>query len=157
MPANLVLAVPDFAEPVPMFAWPIEGIISSNFGRRRMGWHRGIDIIATGGTPISAAAAGLVIASGVEERYGRVVKLAHENGFVSIYAHNTENVVELGAWVSGGEVIATVGRTGRATAEHLHFEIRREGFAYNPLYLLPLPPRIVQVDEMESDEDDDHE
>ena len=157
MPANIVLAAPDFAEPVPAFAWPVEGSVSSNFGGRRLGWHRGIDIIAPPGTPIGATAAGLVVASGVEDRYGRVVKVAHENGFVSVYAHNTENLVELGTWVSAGQVIATVGRSGRATAEHVHFEIRREGFAYNPLYLLPLLPRIVQADEQDTEEDDEHE
>jgi murein DD-endopeptidase MepM/ murein hydrolase activator NlpD len=157
MPPNLILAIPEFADPVPLFAWPLEGGVSSNFGRRRMGWHRGIDIMAPPGAPIVAAAAGMVIASGVEGRYGRVVKLAHENGFTSVYAHNTENVVELGQWVSAGQIIATVGRTGRATGEHLHFEIRHEGLAYNPLYLLPLPPRVIQVDEVETDEDDEHD
>lgn len=156
-PMNLVLAVPDFVELPPGFAWPIEGSLSSMFGRRRNGWHRGIDIMAPPGTAVLAAAPGLVIASGVEPRYGRVVKLAHENAFVTVYAHNDDNLVELGQWVTAGQRIATVGRTGRATSEHLHFEIRHEGRAYNPLYLLPLPPRIVQIEEQVTDEDDDDE
>jgi murein DD-endopeptidase MepM/ murein hydrolase activator NlpD len=50
--------------------------------------------------------------------------------------------------VEAGDTIALVGRTGRATTEHLHFEIRHDGRAYNPLYLLPLPPRIAQIDEL---------
>lgn len=157
MPPNLILAIPEFAESTPPFSWPLEGSVSSSFGRRRMGWHRGIDIIGPPGAPIVAAAPGMVIASGVEGRYGRVVKLAHENGFTSVYAHNTENVVELGQWVSAGQIIATVGRTGRATGEHLHFEIRHEGLAYNPLYLLPLPPRVVQVDDVDTVEEDEHD
>jgi lipoprotein NlpD len=157
MPDNLILAIPDFADPVPPFSWPVEGGVSSSFGRRRMGWHRGIDIVAAPGTPIVATAPGMVVASGVEGRYGRVVKLAHENGFVSVYAHNTENLVELGQWISAGQVIATVGRTGRATGEHLHFEIRREGLAYNPLYLLPLPPRMTQIEELDPDEEEEHD
>ncbi|MBI2206796.1 MAG: peptidoglycan DD-metalloendopeptidase family protein [Candidatus Rokubacteria bacterium] len=154
MPAYIVLSVPDFEEPIPPFTWPVEGSVSSNFGRRRMGWHGGVDIVAPSGTSITAAASGLVIASGVEGRYGRVVKIAHENGFVSVYAHNTDNLVELGQWVLAGQPIATVGRTGRATAEHVHFEIRRDGLRYNPLYLLPLPPRIAS-EEVELDEDEE--
>jgi murein DD-endopeptidase MepM/ murein hydrolase activator NlpD len=154
-PASLRLAIPEFTETAPPFAWPVEGSVSSNFGRRRRGWHKGIDILAPPGAPILASAPGLVIASGVEDRYGRVVKIAHENGFVSVYAHNALNLVDLGEWVVAGQVIGTVGRTGRATADHLHFEIRHEGYAYNPLYLLPLPPRMVQVEEIEVDEDDD--
>lgn len=154
MPAYIVLSVPDFEEPIPPFTWPVEGSVSSNFGRRRMGWHGGVDIVAPAGAQITAVASGLVIASGVEGRYGRVVKIAHENGFVSVYAHNTDNLVELGQWVLAGEPIATVGRTGRASAEHVHFEIRRDGLRYNPLYLLPLPPRIT-TEEVELDEDEE--
>jgi murein DD-endopeptidase MepM/ murein hydrolase activator NlpD len=157
MPANLILAIPEFSDPVPLFAWPVEGGVSSNFGRRRMGWHRGIDIVAPSGAPIVAAAPGMVIASGVEDRYGRVVKIAHENGFTSVYAHNSENLVELGQWVAAGQLIGTVGRTGRATAEHVHFEIRHEGMAYNPMYLLPLPSRVVQIDDLDTGEEDDHD
>lgn len=154
VPASLVLSVPDFAVSCPSFLWPIDGWVSSSFGRRRRGWHRGVDIMAPPGTTIIAAAGGLVVASGWEGRYGRVVKIAHEHGFVSVYAHNTDNLVELGQWVLAGEPIATVGRTGRATAEHVHFEIRRDGLRYNPLYLLPLPPRIT-TEEVELDEDEE--
>jgi murein DD-endopeptidase MepM/ murein hydrolase activator NlpD len=157
MPGAMVLTIPEFSTPPPSFAWPVDGPVSSSFGRRRMGWHRGIDVIAAPGTPIAAAASGLVIASGWEERYGRVVKIAHENGFLTVYAHNTENLVDVGDWVAPGQVIATVGRTGRATSEHVHFEIRHDGHAYNPLYLLPEPPRIVQVQETESLEADEDE
>jgi len=75
-----------------------------------------------------------------------VVRIEHDQGFVTVYAHNDENLVAVGDHVSAGDKIATVGRTGRATAEHVHFEIRYEGRVYNPLYLLPLPPRSVQVE-----------
>ena len=154
-PANLALAVPDFPDAAPPFAWPAEGPVTSAFGRRKSGWHRGIDIKAEPGTPVQAAAAGVVVASGVEARYGRVVKVEHDGGFVSVYAHNEWNLVEVGDRVGAGETIATVGRTGRATTHHLHFEIRRDGVAWNPLYLLPLPPRIAQVDETEENPPDD--
>jgi murein DD-endopeptidase MepM/ murein hydrolase activator NlpD len=149
-----VLALPDFSELAPLFAWPVEGQISSVFGRRRMGWHRGIDIKADLGAIVTAAAAGTVVTSALEVRYGRVVKIEHPNGFMTVYAHNDDNRVEAGDRVVAGQPIAAVGRTGRATAHHLHFEIRQAGLAYNPLYLLPLPPRAMLVEEA-GDEDHD--
>jgi lipoprotein NlpD len=148
-PVTLVLAVPDFGDLQPLFAWPVDGAVSSTFGRRRSGWHRGVDIKADHGAPVLAAAPGLVIASGLERRYGRVVKIEHAHGFVTVYAHNDHNLVEVGEHVSAGQTIAVIGRSGRATAHHLHFEIRHGGLAYNPLYLLPLPPRVVLIDESE--------
>jgi murein DD-endopeptidase MepM/ murein hydrolase activator NlpD len=78
-PRGLELAVPEFVELSPLFNWPVEGPVSSTFGRRRGGWHRGIDIKADQGTVILAAAAGTVVVSGVEPRYGRVVKLEHDH------------------------------------------------------------------------------
>ena len=155
-PRGLELAVPDFLDASPLFTWPVEGPVTSTFGRRRSAWHRGIDIKAERGAVIFAAAAGVVVTSGVEPRYGRVVKIEHDRGFVTVYAHNEENLVQAGMQVSPGDPIATIGKTGRATAYHLHFEIRRNGAVYNPLYLLPLPPRVGQVEE--SDEpDEQHE
>jgi murein DD-endopeptidase MepM/ murein hydrolase activator NlpD len=146
-PRGLELAVPDFVEASPAFVWPVEGAISSTFGRRRSGWHRGIDIKADQGAVVFAAAAGVVVTSAVEPRYGRVVKIEHDDGYVTVYAHNEENLVQAGMRVAPGDPIATIGRTGRATAHHLHFEIRRNGAVYNPLYLLPIPPRVGQVEE----------
>ena len=154
-PGQYVLAVPDFADAGPLFVWPIEGPVTSPFGRRRSGWHPGIDIKADLGTPVLAAAAGVVTVSGTEARYGRVIKIEHDGGFLTVYAHNTENIATIGDRVTAGDPIATIGRTGRATAYHLHFEIRRAGRVYNPLYLLPLPPQIAGVEESESDEPDD--
>jgi lipoprotein NlpD len=155
-PHGLELTVPDFVEAAPPFLWPVEGPVSSTFGRRRSGWHRGIDITADRGAVIFAAAAGVVVTSGIEYRYGRVVKIAHDDGYVTVYAHNDENLVVVGMRVAAGDPIATVGRTGRATADHLHFEIRRNDAVYNPLYLLPLPPRVGQVEESD-DPGEQHE
>ena len=154
-PGDVVLAVPEFVESAHGFAWPVEGPVTSTFGRRRGGWHRGIDIKAEQGTAVLAAAPGMVIVSGVEPRYGRVVKLEHDGGFVTVYAHNDENLVEVGYRVATGERLAAVGRTGRATTHHVHFEVRRQGRVYNPLYLLPLPPRVAQVEENGEPENDD--
>jgi murein DD-endopeptidase MepM/ murein hydrolase activator NlpD len=145
VPVSLVLSVPDFDDP-PGFQWPVVGPVTSTYGRRSRSWHRGIDIAVEAGTPIVAAAAGMVIASGVEARYGQMVKIEHDGGFVTVYAHNERNLVEVGQDVAAGQIIAHAGRTGRATADHVHFEIRREGRVYNPLYLLPLPPRFVHVE-----------
>jgi len=147
-PARLVLAVPDFDGTAPAFVWPIEGPVISTFGLRKSGWHGGVDIKAPVGTLVQAAAPGVVITSGVQARYGLVVKIEHKQGFVTVYAHNDVNLVEVGDRVEVGDTIALVGRTGRATTDHLHFEIRYAGRAYNPLYLLPLPPRIAQIDEL---------
>jgi len=146
-PTGLTLAVPDFVEGAPAFGWPVEGTVTSLFGRRRSGWHRGIDVKAERGTIIFAAADGTVVVSAVEPRYGRVVKIEHDDGFLTVYAHNEENLVEVGMRVGAGDPIATLGRTGRATAHHVHFEIRRNGSVYNPLYLLPRPRTVSQVEE----------
>ena len=151
-PSTLTLVVPDFIEHVPLFAWPVEGPIISTFGRRQSGWHRGIDIKANLGVPIHASAPGVVVASGYERRYGRVIRIEHVNGFVTLYAHNDENMVEVGDRVFTGQRIAMVGRTGRATTHHLHFEIRRGELSYNPLYMLPLPRRIAHVEETDEEE-----
>ena len=154
-PIDFILDVPDFADSLAAFLWPTDGPVSSPFGRRRSGWHRGIDIRADRGEPVTAAAEGVVVVSGVEPRYGRVVKVEHEYNFVTVYAHNDQNLVEVGDWVVPGQRIANVGRTGRATNFHVHFEIRRDGRVYNPLYMLPLPARIAHVDEAEDEGADD--
>ena len=154
-PADFFFAVPDFADALTAFVWPKEGAITSSFGRRRLGWHRGIDIKGERGEVIGAAAPGVVVASGVEPRYGRVVKIEHEHGFTTVYAHNDDNLVEVGDWVIAGQRIASLGRSGRATSYHLHFEIRREGRVYNPLYMLPLPARVAHTAETDEDEGDE--
>ena len=153
-PVDFVLAVPEFSDALGTFLRPADGAVSSPFGRRHSGWHRGIDIRADHGEPILAAAAGVVVAAGVEPRYGRVLKIEHEYGFTTVYAHNDANLVEIGDWVTSGQRIASVGRTGRATNYHVHFEIRREGRVYNPLYMLPMPGRVAHVDETDDEPDE---
>jgi len=145
----------DFADALAVFQWPADGAVSSVFGRRRSGWHRGIDIRAAHGEPIQASAAGVVVVSGMEPRYGRVLKIEHEYGFTTVYAHNDENLVKVGDWVTPGQRIARVGRTGRATDYHVHFEIRRDGRVYNPLYMLPMPGRAVAHVEETGEESDE--
>jgi murein DD-endopeptidase MepM/ murein hydrolase activator NlpD len=136
VPTRMHLAVPEFNGNEIDFAWPVDGPVLSGFGRRRGGWHAGVDIRAERGTPIRPAAPGVVIFSGWETFYGKIVRIEHPNGFVTLYAHNLENLVQVGDYVDTDTVIATVGRTGRASADHVHFEIRRNGMAYNPTHLL---------------------
>lgn len=137
VPTRFYMPFPEFDSHALDFAWPVDGRVISPFGKRRGGWHAGMDIRAEMGTPILAAAPGVVISSGQERAYGRIIRIEHDNGFVTVYAHNLENLVEVGDHVTGGTIIATVGRTGRTSTPHLHFEVRHEGMVYNPLHLLP--------------------
>jgi murein DD-endopeptidase MepM/ murein hydrolase activator NlpD len=138
VPTRLYIApLPETGLQPPALFWPVDGRIISPFGQRHGGWHAGMDIKAEAGTPILAAAPGVVISSGQERAYGRIIRIEHDNGFVTVYAHNLENLVEVGDRVSGGTIIGTVGRSGRASTPHLHFEVRHEDIVYNPLPLLP--------------------
>jgi murein DD-endopeptidase MepM/ murein hydrolase activator NlpD len=136
VPTRLFVAVPQFGTHGIDFSWPVDGPIASGFGRRRSGWHAGIDIQADMGARVLAAAPGTVVFSGWAASYGRAVKIQHSSGFITIYAHNHENLVQVGDTVDTGTVVASVGKSGRASSYHLHFEIRRDGMAFNPLYLL---------------------
>jgi murein DD-endopeptidase MepM/ murein hydrolase activator NlpD len=120
------------------FRWPVEGPISSGFGRRWLRHHDGIDIAASSGTPVRAAARGRVVHSGQGVTgYGNLVIINHEGATATVYAHNRRNLVRVGEWVEQGEVIAEVGQTGHASGPHLHFEVRRDGQPQNPLQFLP--------------------
>jgi murein DD-endopeptidase MepM/ murein hydrolase activator NlpD len=134
--ADIVLERPP-ATPAVSFVRPVPGPIVSPYGPRGVAWHGGIDLRAERHDPIHAAAAGMVISSGWERAYGHVVKIWHVNDLMTVYAHNLENLAKVGDWVEQGQVIATVGSTGRTTAPHLHFEIRLNGRKYNPIFWLP--------------------
>jgi LysM repeat protein len=134
--ADIVLEQPP-ATPRAHFVRPVPGPIVSPFGPRGIAWHRGGDLRAERHDPIHAAAAGMVITSGWERAYGRVVKIWHPDDLMTVYAHNLENLVKVGDWVEQGQVIGTVGSTGRSSAPHLHFEIRLDGRKYNPAFWLP--------------------
>lgn len=119
------------------FTWPVNGRINSRFGWRGRRRHEGIDIKADRGTPVRAAEAGRVIYSGKLEDYGRVVIVKHAGRYSTVYAHNHKNRVAKGRFVEKGDVIASVGKTGNATGPHLHFEVRRDRIAQDPLRFLP--------------------
>jgi murein DD-endopeptidase MepM/ murein hydrolase activator NlpD len=126
---------PDMAGAV--FLWPVSGSINSGFGRRGQSFHDGIDIAAPEGTPIRAVEQGEVIYSNQLRGYGNIVIVRHGGGIVSVYAHNQANLAREGKQVARGEIIARVGSTGRVTGPHLHFEIRKNNSAQDPLRYLP--------------------
>jgi len=116
------------------FIWPVEGKIADVFEDSEDKRHQGLDISSALGTPVKASYAGKVIYSNnTIKGYGNLIILRHSEEFVTVYAHNQVNLVEEGVWVEKGETIGKVGETGRATGPHLHFEIRRNNKAVDPL------------------------
>ncbi|TBR16807.1 M23 family metallopeptidase [bacterium] len=122
-----------------MWRWPLKaGVVSSEYGRRWGKRHDGIDIAADEGDLVYAAAPGEVIYAGSGLRgYGNVVIVRHDEKTTSLYAHNSALRVRKGDKVLGGDLLATVGSTGRSTGPHVHFELRREKKALNPRKVLP--------------------
>jgi len=119
------------------YIWPVHGEISSLYGVRRGRRHDGLDIRAPRGTPVVAAADGEVAYAKRMMGYGNLVIVEHPDGFFTVYAHNSVNLVRKGKKVKRGETIAKVGSTGRATGPHVHFEVREGSHARNPLFFLP--------------------
>ncbi len=117
--------------------WPVSGVINSSYGPRAGSFHDGVDIAAPEGTPVHAVDDGEVVYSDQLRGYGNMVVIRHADGLVSVYAHNQVNLVREGKQVARGEMIARVGSTGRVTGPHLHFEIRRNNMAQDPLRYLP--------------------
>ncbi len=117
-------------------AWPAPGVLISGFGARERDRHEGIDLACPEGTRVLAAEDGLVLFAGEQRGYGNLVLLAHEGDLVTVYAHNSENLVSKGDRVSRGDAIALVGHTGNATGPHLHFEVRVAARPRDPLGFL---------------------
>ena len=114
---------------------PVTGRITSRFGAVesiRDHTHKGIDIAATRGTPILAAASGTVTFAGWSSGYGYLVKIDHGSGVETYYGHCSKLYVSAGSTVEAGDKIAAVGSTGNSTGNHLHFEIRLNGEQVNP-------------------------
>ncbi len=114
------------------FIWPVSGVVTSGFGWRWGRMHEGIDISASGGTQIRAAAGGTIIFSGWMGGYGQLTVIDHGNGLATAYAHQSAVYVGGGS-VSQGTVIGAVGCTGSCTGNHLHFEVRVNGSAVDPM------------------------
>ena len=105
---------------------------TSAYGRRWGRLHAGVDLAAGTGSPVRAVARGLVQSARREGGYGLCVRIRHDDGTVSVYAHMSKLLVEAGERVSAGERVGLEGNTGRSTGPHLHFEIRINGTPINP-------------------------
>lgn len=119
------------------FLWPVDGVVNSPYGQRNGKMHDGIDLEGDKGDPIHASAAGEVVYSDKLGGYGNLIVLKHADGFFTAYAHNDKNLVDEGDSVKQGQAIAKLGRTGNASGDHLHFEIRDDGGTYDPELFLP--------------------
>ncbi len=119
--------------------WPVRGHITSGYGMRtdpingKGSFHPGIDISVPYGTPVVASADGYVLSAAWEGALGHCVKITHGgSGFRTVYGHLKEHFVWPGQSVRRGEVIGLVGRSGRTTGKHLHYEVRYDGLSVNP-------------------------
>ncbi len=121
------------------YSWPARGVLTSGFGWRWGRMHKGIDIAAPIGTPVVAAAGGVVVTAGWNSGgYGNLVEIQHPDGSLTLYAHNNRILVRPGQQVEQGQQIAEMGSTGFSTGPHLHFEIHPPGRgAVNPIAFLP--------------------
>lgn len=131
--------LPDGSAVFDGYIWPAQGILTSGYGWRWGRMHRGIDIGAPTGTPVHAAAAGVVEFSGWNSGgYGNMVEVRHPDGSMTRYAHHSRNLVRVGDRVAQGQQIAEVGSTGYSTGPHLHFEIHLPSQGtVNPIAYLP--------------------
>jgi len=121
---------------------PVMGIITDGFGRRkdpftgRSAFHRGLDLSARRGTPVKAPADGIVVFASRNGGMGRMVRLSHGFGYMTVYGHLSSILVKPGDRVHRGDKIGLVGNTGRSTGSHLHYEVHVDGKAVNPLYYI---------------------
>jgi murein DD-endopeptidase MepM/ murein hydrolase activator NlpD len=119
---------------------PVTGgcYVSSGYGQRtdpftgQNSFHEGLDISAASGTPFCATADGCVTFAGWDGSLGNTVKVDHENGYITVYAHARSSRVRRGQRVRRGEVLGEVGNSGRTTGIHLHYEVREKGRPLNP-------------------------
>ncbi|KMP11044.1 peptidase M23 [Candidatus Nitromaritima sp. SCGC AAA799-A02] len=127
---SLLLATPSI--------WPTRGWVTSSFGFRKSPFtglrekHEGWDIAARSGSAIRSTADGIVVVQGREYGYGNMIEVDHGYGLVTRYGHNAKHLVKVGARVKRGQIIATVGNTGRSTGPHLHYEVLLNGVPMNP-------------------------
>lgn len=130
---------------IPTMLPVLGGGYNSNYGWRidpftgQHSYHEGIDFSGGEGTPILAAAGGVVVYAEFHAAYGNMVEIDHGNDLITRYAHASKMHVKVGDMVLRGAKIAEIGRTGRATGTHLHFEVRQRGIAVNPAQFLQLP------------------
>ncbi len=120
------------------YIWPAQGVFTSGYGWRWGRMHKGIDVAGPVGTPIVAAAPGVVSFSGYNDGgFGYLVEIEHADGSMTRYAHNNRILVSNGQQVAQGQQVAEMGSTGFSTGPHLHFEIHTPQGAMNPMAYLP--------------------
>lgn len=134
-----------FLDKTDMFEWPVDDArLTRGFLPHKRRPHLGIDLAAKRGTPILAAQGGVVIYTGRDFRgYGKMVMVESGNGWATLYAHMDKILVQEGQKISQGSMVGAMGRTGRATGVHLHFEIRKDRGPIDPLPLLPNGHRVA--------------
>jgi murein DD-endopeptidase MepM/ murein hydrolase activator NlpD len=117
-----------------LWASPLASVkLTSNFGFRRYRWHGGVDLDLNIGDPVYASFDGIVrISNYVRGGYGRYIVLRHYNGLETLYAHLSKSLVEVGQEIKAGQEIGKGGSTGRSTGPHLHYEVRYQGYAFDP-------------------------
>ena len=121
------------------FHCPYKGSIwpGGKYGPRKNRPHQGVDLPLAVGAPIYATFPGKVRVSRYSEKgYGHYVVIRHENGLETFYAHLSERKVNVGDWVNAGQVIGLGGSTGRSTGPHLHYEVRHQGFSFDPEWII---------------------
>ena len=133
--------LPDSPTQLNGYIWPTKGVLTSGYGQRWGRMHKGIDIAAPVGTPIVAAAPGVVVSAGWNSGgYGNLVEIQHPDGSLTLYAHNNRILVRRGQEVAQGQQISEMGSTGNSTGPHCHFEVHAAGRgAVNPIAYLPRP------------------
>ena len=143
-------AVKSQARTLPI-ANPAPGLpITSTFGVRRdpilgtPALHSGMDFRAPTGTQVHATAPGVVVKAGRNGGYGKMVEIDHGNGFSTRYAHMSRVHVKVGETIKTGDIVGDSGSTGRSTGPHLHYEVRRNGDAIDPLRFLKAGKKVVQ-------------
>lgn len=131
---------------------PAEGRMSSEYGFRRHPirgchhFHWGVDIKNAHATPITATGAGRVVRVERNRGYGLIIEIEHGHGWTTRYAHLSAADVSVGDYVGQGAIVGRMGASGAATGTHLHFELRRYGFAVNPALYLQSAPVIAAND-----------
>jgi len=125
--------------------WPLKQMkLSSGFGKRASGKHQGIDLQAAWGTPIYAAADGVVVYAGSQiSGYGDTLIIRHRGDIATLYAHASTIIVKEGELVTRGQAVGYVGDTGNATGPHLHFEVRVHSAPTDPWSFVSIPRRLA--------------
>ena len=128
------------------FSFPLPGArVLSSYGKRHGRMHAGIDLKTFAKDTVRAAFSGIIRVAGKARGYGNVIVVRHYNGLETVYSHNFKHLVKSGDRVTAGTPLALVGRTGRATTEHVHFETRINGKHFNPAILIDFEKQAIRL------------